>query len=279
LQFEIIYGLLRSGMLAVLVVGVSLCSASAQPIKTHLPFLQNESAAYAGSEVAGGMRGDMGPSPAIAAGIPTAHGAEFGDLFGGVSYQHYLKPGLPQRNDGAAFFGLGVGDARNTVGLEVRYAVYDLVDDPLSEGSVSVKAHRHVYKGLSVAVGVEDLIQYGGWDSKSAYAVASQVVRIDGEILTSASATVGVGDGRFNTMKRLSNGTNKASLFGALSIQLVDRVNLSGTWYGQDLNLGLSVVVPGPIPFTLSPTWVSVLGKHVFEDRFALSVGTSVPFP
>jgi hypothetical protein len=256
-----------------------LCDASAQPIETHLPFLQNESAAYGGSEIAGGMRGDAGPSPAIAAGIPTAHGAEFGDLFGGVSYQHFLKPGLPQRNDGAAFLGLGVGDARNTVGLEVRYAVYDLVDDPFSEGSLSLKVHRHLYKGLSVAVGIEDMIQYGGWDSKSAYAVASQVVRIDGNFLTGASATVGVGDGRFNTMKRLSNGTNQASLFGALSIQLVDRVNVSGTWYGQDLNLGLSVVVPGPIPFTLSPTWVSVLGKHVFEDRFALSVGTSVPFP
>jgi len=256
-----------------------LCRASAQPIETHLPFLQNESAAYAGSEIAGGMRRNTGPSPAIAAGIPTAHGAGFGDLFGGVSYQHYLKPGLSQRNDGAAFLGLGVGDAQNTVGLEVRYAVYDLVDDPLSEGSLSLKAHRHLYKGLSVAVGIEDMIQYGGWDSKSAYAVASQVVRIDDEILTGASATVGIGDGRFNTMKRLSNGTNQASLFGALSLQLVDRVNVSGTWYGQDLNLGLSIVVPGPIPFTLSPTWVSVLGKHVFGDRFALSVGTSVPFP
>jgi hypothetical protein len=225
------------------------------------------------------MRGDTGPSPAIAAGIPTAHGAEFGDLFGGVSYQHFLKPGLPQRNDGAAFLGLGVGNAHKTVGLEVRYAIYALVGDPLSQGSLSLKVHRHVYKGLSVAAGIEDMIQYGSWDSKSAYAVASQVIRIDGEILTGASATVGVGDGRFNTMKRLSNGKNQASLFGAVSIQLVDRVNVSGTWYGQDLNLGLSVVVPGPIPLTLSPTWVSVLDKHVFGDRFALSVGTSVPFP
>ena len=271
---------LRCGALVVLVTGMmSLCGARAQPIETHLPFLQNESAAYAGSEVAGGLRGHEGPSPAITAGVPTAHGAEFGDLFGGVSYQHFLKPGLSQRNDGAAFFGLGVGSARKTVGIEVRYAVYDLVDDPLSEGSISLKAHRHLYKGLSVAVGIEDLIQYGGWDSKSAYAVASQVVQIDGTILTGASATVGVGDGRFNTMQSLSNDTNQAGLFGGASVQFLDRVNVMGTWYGQDLNLGLSVVVPGPIPFTLSPTWVSVLNKHVFGDRFALSVGTSLQLP
>jgi hypothetical protein len=270
------YSSLRSGILAILVAGMPLWDASAQPIETHLPFLQNESAAYAGSEVAGGMRGEGGPSPAIAAGIPTAHGAEFGDLFGGVSYQHFLTPGLSQRDDGAAFLGLGVGNARKTVGLEVRYAVYDLVEDPLSEGSLSLKIHRHVYKGLSVAAGIEDMIQYGGWDSKSAYVVASQVVRIDGEILTGASATIGVGDGRFNTMERLSNGTNQASLFGALSVQLAGRVNVSGTWYGQDLNLGISVALPRPLPITLTPVWVSVLGKHALGDRFALSVGTSL---
>lgn len=122
------------------------------------------------------------------------------------------------------------------------------------------------------------MIQYGGWDSKSAYVVASQVLRLDNDILTEASATAGVGDGRFNTMKSLSNDTNQAALFGALSVQLADHINVLGTWHGQDPNIGVSVVVPEPVPLTLSPTWVSVLGKHVFGDRFALSVGTSVPF-
>ena len=94
-----------------------------------------------------------------------------------------------------------------------------------------------------------------------------------------ASATVGVGDGRFNTMDRLSNGTNGAGLFGGLSVQVVDRVNVMGMWYGQDLSLGLSAVVPGPIPVTITPAWVSVLDKHVFGDRVALSVGTSLRLP
>ena len=94
-----------------------------------------------------------------------------------------------------------------------------------------------------------------------------------------ASATVGVGDGRFNTMDRLSNGTNGAGLFGGLSVQLVDRINVMGVWYGQDLSVGLSAVVPGPIPVTITPAWVSVLDKHVFGDRVALSVGTSLRLP
>ncbi|WP_233992646.1 hypothetical protein [Salinibacter altiplanensis] len=278
-------GLLRHGLLVGLAVGmIPICAASAQPIQTHLPFLQNESASYAGNEVAGGLREEKLPTPAIAIGIPTARGAEFGDLFGGVSYQHYLGSGLAQRDDGAAVTGLGLGDARKTVGVEVRYAVYDLVDDPFSEGSLSLKVHRHIYGGLSIAVGVEDMIQYGGWDSKSAYVVASQTLRfkgemLDRELLTGASATVGVGDGRFNTMERLSNGTNGAGPFGGLSVQLVDRINVMGMWYGQDLSIGLSAVMPGPVSITITPAWVSVLGTHTFGDRVALSVGTSLRLP
>lgn len=274
------YTLLRCGLLAVLVVGIGpLCGASAQPIQTRLPFLQNESASYAGNEVAGGLGDERGSSPAIAIDIPTARGAEFGDLFGGVSYQRYLGPNLAQRDDGAAFTGLGLGDARKTVGVEVRYAVYDLVDDPFSEGSLSLKAHRHIYGGLSIAAGIEDMVQCGGWDSKSAYVVASQTLALNREVITGASATVGVGDGRFNTMKRLSNGTNGAGLFGGLSLQVVDRINVMGMWYGQDLNVGLSAVVPGPIPVTITPAWVSVLGTHTFGDRVALSVGMSLQLP
>ncbi|WP_103028990.1 hypothetical protein [Salinibacter altiplanensis] len=265
---------------------IPICTASAQPIQTHLPFLQNESASYAGNEVAGGLREEKLPTPAIAIGIPTARGAEFGDLFGGGSYQRYLGSGLAQRDDGAAFTGLGLGDARKTVGVEVRYAVYDLVDDPFSEGSLSLKVHRHVYRGLSMAAGIEDMVQYGGWDSKSAYVVASQTLSLRAgeeifgrEVLTGASATLGVGDGRFNTMEHLSNGTNGAGLFGGLSVQLLHNVSVMGMWYGQDLSIGLSAVVPGPVPITVTPAWVSVLGTHTFGDRVALSVGTSLRLP
>ena len=273
-------GPLRHGLLVGLVVGMApICAASAQPIQTHLPFLQNESASYGGGEVAGGLGKERESSPAIAIGIPTARGAEFGDLFGGVSYQRYLGPNLAQRDDGAALAGLGLGDPRKTVGIEVRYAVYDLVDDPFSEGSLSLKAHRRIYSGLSIAAGVEDMVQYGGWDSKSAYVVVSQTLGLDREVVTGASATLGVGDGRFNTMERLSNGTNGAGLFGGLSVQLVDRINVMGMWYGQDLSVGLSAVVPGPVPITITPAWVSVLGTHTFGDRFALNVGTSLRLP
>jgi len=274
------YTLLERGLLVGMVVGmVPICAASAQPIQTRLPFLQNESAGYGAGEIAGGLGNERRSSPAIAIGIPTARGAEFGNLFGGVSYQRYLESNLSRRDDGAAVTGLGLGDARKTVGVEVRYAVYDLVDDPFSEGSLSLKAHRHVYRGLSIAAGIEDMVQYGGWDSRSAYVVASQTLRFRGEVVTGASATLGIGDGRFNTMKRLSNGTNGAGLFGGLSVQLANRMNVMATWYGQDLSLGLSAVVPGPIPITLTPAWVSVLGKHVLGDRLALSVGTSLRLP
>jgi len=267
-------------MAALLALGMLPYGASAQSLQTHLPRSINESAGlgYAGGEIAGQGYGERGPAPALAVGTPTAYGAEFGDLFGGVAYQYYMGVGIPERNDGAAFLGIGLGDARKTVGIEITYAPYDLVEEPLSDGGVSLKVHRHLYKGLAIAVGMEDLIRYGTRLSRSAYVVASQTVRINRGFLTGASATVGVGDGRFNTMGRLSRGANEASLFGGLSLQLMDRMNVLGTWHGQDLNLGLSFVVPGPVPFTLTPTWINVLNKHVDGHRFALSMGTSYRF-
>jgi len=90
------------------------------------------------------------------------------------------------------------------------------------------------------------------------------------------SATLGVGDGRFNTMENLSSGTNAAGVFGGLSAQFADRVHVLGTWHGQDLNVGGSFVVPGPVPMTVTPVWVNVLDEHVDGHRFAISVGTSV---
>lgn len=271
---------LRSGAVAVLVMGMVTYGARAQLLQTQLPHLHNEAAGtgVAGGEIVGKVDGEAGPSPAIASAIPTAYGAEFGDLFWGVAYQRYLGPSIPERNDGAIFFGVGAGDARETVGIEITHATYNLVGQPLSDGSLSLKVHRRLYKGLAIAAGVENTVRYGDLAATSAYAVASQTVQIDNELLTAASATVGVGDGRFNTMSNLSEGANQAGLFGGLSAQLMDRASVLGTWYGQDLNLGLSVVVPGPLPITLTPVWVSVLDRHVSGDRFALSIGTSYQF-
>jgi hypothetical protein len=270
---------LRITTVAVLVLGMTFSGAGAQTPISSMPYSTGHShgTGHPGSGISGVFE-EKGVEPSIAAGIPTAYGAEFGDLFGGTAYQRFLAPEVPQRNDGAAFLGFGVGDAHETVGLEVTYAAYDVVGDPLSDGSLGLKLHRHIYDGLSIAVGIEDAIRYGDWAARSAYAVASQTVQVDTEILTGASATIGVGDGRFNTMSNISEGDNEFGLFGGGSFQVMNRVNVLGTWYGQDLNLGMSVVVPGPFPITLTPVWVSVLDRQSMGNRFALSIGTRYRF-
>ena len=262
-----------------LLLGISIGGVQAQPLETHLPFTMNHKGGlgYSGSEIHGGPQSERG-GKATVHGIPTAYGAEFGDLFGGVMYQRFLGPSMSQRNDGAFLLGVGVGNARETVGLEITHATYDVVGDPFQDGSIGLKLHRHLYEGLHVAAGVEDLFHYGDWVSRSAYAVASYTARFDGEWLTGGSATVGMGDGRFNTTSNLSQGKNRAGLFGGLSVEVANRVNVLSTWYGQDLNLGMSFSVPGPVPVTITPVWSSVLGKHDLGDRFAMSIGTAYQF-
>jgi hypothetical protein len=265
--------------MATVLIGVgTTAQAQAQLLQTELPFLLNEAAGtgYPGSEVAGEVDDRGKASPALVSGIPTAYGAEFGDVFGGAAYQRYLETAS---DDGAIFLGAGAGNAREAVGIEVTHTTYDLVGDPLSDGSISFKLHRRLYEGLAIAVGIESAVKYGGdLAGTSAYAVASHTVEIDGGLLTGASATVGIGDGRFNTMSNLAEGKNRAGWFGGMSLQWMDCASVLGTWYGQDLNLGLSVVAPGPIPVTVTPVWSSVLGRQAFGDRFALSIGASYQF-
>lgn len=176
--------LLQSALVAVLSMGlVPRGEACAQPLQSTLPRLFNEAAGtgYPGSEIAGtAVGGKEGPVPAITSAIPTAHGADFGDVFSGIAYQRYLGPSVAERNDGAAFLGVGVGNAQNTVGLEITYAIYDLVEDPFSDGSLSLKVHRQLYKGFAIATDMESAVRYGDWVAQSAYAAASQTVQING---------------------------------------------------------------------------------------------------
>ena len=117
---------IRQAIVVAFILGMGVGGVQAQLIQTSLPYPHNEAAGtgYAGSEVAGELLSQKRMSPAIAHAIPTAYGADFGDVFAGMGYQRYLGPRIPERNDGALFFGLGLGNARRLVGLEFRRVLF-----------------------------------------------------------------------------------------------------------------------------------------------------------
>lgn len=252
--------------------------AQAQVFQTHLPYPHNEApgTGYAGSEVAGGWFVQNEPAPALAHGVPTAYGADWGDVFWGGGFQRYLGPRIPERNDGAVFVGVGLGHARKLVGIELTYAAYDLMDGTLGDGSFSLKLHRRLYEDWAIAVGVEDLMRYGEWISKSAYVVVSNRFTLFGAPRIGAS--IGIGDGRFNSMDNLLDRKNEASVFGSLGLLLTQKTGLVATWYGQDLSLGMSFTIPWPRPITITPMVIGVTGQTPQGARFAIGVGGAHTF-
>jgi len=160
--------------------------------------------------------------------------------------------------------------------------MYDVAGDTGEDGSFSVKLHRHVYKNLSLAAGIENIVRYGeaAAGSKSAYVVASNIftIRKPRRLFSAFALTVGVGDGRFNRMENILSGKNEASLFGSVGLRITQAVGVVGTWFGQDMSLGVSIALPEPVSLRVTPVVTDVTGEAGYDPRFAVAVGGAYRF-
>lgn len=228
--------------------------------------------------------------PAVAFGVPTAFGADARDVFAAAGYQHRLRD-TEDAKDGAVFAGFGLGNAHRWSGAEFTLAFYDLKtnegqrgrDEPFRDGSVSVKLHRRVTSRVAVAAGIENAVQFGETDGgRSAYAVVSGLLPVGQPGLERVTGTVGVGNGRFNTVDRVKGGTNGVSLFGSLGVRVARPVGVLASWTGQDLNVGLSLAPLRFLPLVVTPALLDVAGTSDDAQsgaRFAVSVGVALTLP
>lgn len=225
-------------------------------------------------------------SPGSSSGSPTAFGADYGNAFIGASFQARTR--YTESADGAVSFGFGVGDAQKSVGLEVAVAVLDLANsgrgDPgtLGRGSVSFKLHRILPDDMGVAVGVENLLVWGGTDSgTSLYGVVSKVFRFQDspeKPFSSLTASVGLGTGRFKSESDFENGEGSVNVFGSLGLRVAEPVSLIADWTGQDLTLGASIVPFRNIPLVITPAFADITGNAGDGARFILGIGYSFPY-
>lgn len=263
-----------------LVLAMGLPCVNAQPLDTELPTLWGGDFGNgaATSDAVGGVFEEgraAAPIPASAYGIPTAFGADWGDVFFATGYQRLLKS-AGRQNDGAVFTGFGFGDAHETIGIEGTIAIYDLVGDTFQERSLGLKLHRRFGEQWAVSVGVENMFIAGGTDGgKSAYSVASFTSNLSlGQLpIQKITATLGVGDGRFNSMENVRQGMNNLSIFGSLGVRLASDFGVFGTWAGQDLNVGISVVPFEQLPLVVTPTLVNATGTAMSGRRIGGSIG------
>jgi len=211
---------------------------------------------------------------------PTGFGAQTGDIFFGATYQERAR--FTDKDDGAVVLGFGLGDARKLVALETAVSIYDLFGDTFEEGGVSFKVHRLFPGDFAVAVGVENAISWGNTDGgQSVYGVVSKVFRLrenSTDPLSSVTASVGVGGGRFRSEDNIEEGDESPNVFGSVGLQVAEPISLIAEWTGQDLNLGASITpIPG-VPLVITPAAADVTGSAGDGTRFILGIGYGISF-
>lgn len=222
-------------------------------------------------------RGPM-VAPAIAIGVPTAYGADWGDVFLGVGFQARTR--ARDDVDGGAVVGFGLGDARRLVGLEVAVTQFGTFRS-CCRGSVSAKLHRNLPWDAAVAVGWENIEGWGSMEGEdlftdggsSIYGALSKVFLLSRENpFRTLTATAGVGGGRFRSESDILEGEETVNVFGSAALRFIDPASAVVSWTGQDLAAGISVV-----PLRRTPLVVTV-GAADLTSRARFIVGAAYGF-
>lgn len=246
----------RSGALALLLGTLLAAPASAQGVPQEtlrLPLPPSVEASARGALAA----------PAIGIGVPSGFGADFGDAFIGIGAQHRTR--FADKPDGGLVAGVGLGDARRLLGLEVAVTQYGTVRS-CCRGGVSFKVHRLLPGAMSVAVGWENAVGWGEVPGaaedapftdagSSVYGALSKVFFLEPHgpnAFRNVTGTIGVGSGRFRSESDVIADQETVNVFGSLAVRFFEPFSVVGSWTGQDLNAGVSLVPFPRVPLAIT---------------------------
>lgn len=221
-----------------------------------------------------------GSAPGSSSGTPTAFGANWGRVYTGFGYQARTR--YTEDSDGTLALGFGLGDSRETVGLEVNLVVSDLIDDTLGDGGVSLKVHRLLPNDFAVAAGVEYALSWGETDTTSSpYGVVTKVFRLKentAEPFSRLTVSLGVGGGRYRSEDDVIDDNDTIGVFGSVSLRVAQPISLIADWTGQDLILGASIVPFKDLPVVITPAFADVTNTAGDGARFIMGIGYGYSF-
>jgi hypothetical protein len=228
-------------------------------------------------------------SPAFSIFNPVGFGADKNLVFFSVSYQSRTRFG--SKSDGEAGFGVGLGDAVNSVGVELSYSINSFGSSAgFGSGAFNAKLHKRIAEDTSVAIGWNQFAktQFGGgtngngpsdYPNNSYYAVGTKIFRVTEDInqpFSRLAVTGGVGSGVFLPFDPSGN-LNRSGLnvFGSLGVRVARPVSAVVEWTGQDLGAGISVAPFDNFPLVITPAVRDITGAG---DGARFILGASVAF-
>lgn len=229
---------------------------------------------------------DFTPSrgvPSLTIANPYGFGADRG-FYSGLSYQVDTRGGLDGENDGDATwgFGLGLGDAQKSVGAELSYnlASFGQNGRDFGSGGFNLKLHRKIAEGWGVAAGWNSFLSIGDANDldDSLYFATTKIFKTREDInspFSRVGATIGVGNGQFQSVDSLANGDDNFNVFGSLAFRVARPVSFVTEWTGQDLGVGLSVSPFRTIPMTINLGARDIAGAGD-GARFVFGIGAGL---
>jgi len=199
---------------------------------------------------------------------PTGFGASWGDIFIGASLVNRHRNALIERGrdniDGAFGIGVGIGNARDLVGLELGLVSYSTAKGPFKRGGVNAKLHKSFGRDWGIAVGSQNAVHWGAdFDQvRSFYGAISHVWREPQFLpLRSLTGTIGAGNGFFDFDLLEPSSDTEVRPFASVAIQPVERASFILDWAGQDLNFGASAVPFPGVPLVFSAALLDIFNR------------------
>lgn len=220
-------------------------------------------------------------SPGLSIAIPTGFGADNNTGFVSATYQQRTR--FSNVNDGAIGVGVGLGDARKAVGVELSYTAASFGGSrDFGGGGFNVKVHRQVADDLAVAAGWNGFVNIGGKNDfeNSVYGTVTKVFRTRDDIkspFSRVAVTAGIGNGQFRSENAVAKASGGVNVFGNVAIRVVQPVSLIAEWSGQDLGVGVSFVPFKNIPLVITPAVRDIAGAGN-GPRFVLGTGFAFKF-
>jgi hypothetical protein len=225
--------------------------------------------------------GEFQASPALSIVIPTGFGADNNTGFISATYQNRTR--YTDVSDGSLGIGVGLGDARKSVGVEVSYAIASFGGSrDFGSGGFNVKVHRQLQNDFAVAAGWNGFLNLGGRNDfeQSLYGAVTKVFRTRDDInlpFSRVAVTAGLGNGQFRSEDAVAKGENNINVFGNVAVRVAEPVSLIAEWSGQDLGVGLSVAPFKNIPLVITPAVRDIIGAGN-GPRFVLGSGLAFKF-
>jgi hypothetical protein len=240
-----------------------------------------------GTEVGHFPRG----APGTSTGSPIAYGANWGDVYAGAGLQAPIR--YSNASDGSLTVGMGFGNAKDLVGLDVGLNLLSTVRSGVGNRmSIGGKLHKLFGDGWGIAVGAQGI--YLGTKpldsdgNASIYGVVSHVWDLQGTWFSdfkSLTLSAGAGNEGFRLEQDIRTNNKTVGAFGSAALRLMDQIAVIVDWPGQDLDVGVSVVPFKNFPLVLTPAIVDVTGSagtfntpQVVRPRFSLGAGMAIRF-